>query len=102
MIRRAGGPGTHEQVKYAGSTCESYCTFRNVLDGNGGEYPCCGHHPIHIKCYDAYQPTPLNSIRIAFASQVGTNGIDPALPLTNLSQVSECMRVHIISLSLEF
>ena len=58
-----------------------------------------GHDPYYAKCYDAVAPTPLNSIRVQYASQVGSADVDPELPQTTpITNVSACLRMHSYSL----
>ncbi len=53
--------------------------------------------PHYAKCYDASSSTPLNGIRIAFSSQIGTSGIDPALPgPIAVGNVTACLRMKFI------
>ena len=60
-------------------------------DGLGGLHS--GGDPHYAKCYDSNSPSPLNGIRFAFVSQIGTTNIDPSLPeMTPITNVSACMR----------
>ncbi len=73
-----------------GNTCLSFC-----LDMMK-EAPVCGGGycaALYAKCYDAISPTPLNGIRVAFPSQIGTSGIDPLLPLSlDYRNITRCLR----------
>ncbi len=51
--------------------------------------------PQFAKCWDAYSPSPLNGIRMQYASQVGTALVDPTLPDQNASNWRQCMRMVI-------
>ncbi len=53
-----------------------------------------GEDPYYVRCYDAYNPNPLNGIRAAFVSQTGTTNIDPELPqVDSIYNVTACLRV---------
>ena len=57
-----------------------------------GTNPPCDPHYAH--CWDAYNPNPLNSRRMAFTSQIQTTGYDPSvkqiIPYTN---ITACLRI---------
>ncbi len=72
--------------------CESLCNTgmqAESMDCSGG----CGAHPFYLKCFNALSPTPLNGKRVAFASQVGTTGLDPELLQMPIGNSSICKRM---------
>ncbi len=60
-----------------------------------GGTPCCQCDPYYVKCFTADGSNPANSLRVAFPSQLGTTGIDPAIPpATSITNVSGCLRMN--------
>ncbi len=90
LLRRGGGfdsyyYGTH-------SNCTSFCSIRMQPQSVWTNVPPSGlgDDPQYMKCFDVVTSTPLNGIRLSFASQVGANAIDPFLPQMNISDFNGC------------
>ncbi len=49
-----------------------------------------------MKCFASQSSTPLNGIRLGFASQVATTDIDPNLPQMNVSDYEGCYGIFVI------
>ena len=91
-VRRINGGGRDESVTqewwwrslsavFLLPTCLSFCTLAmNPEKLDGGAPGTVLAHPFHVKCFDGFSASPLNGIRMAFPSQMGTMGIDPTLP----------------------
>ena len=97
-VKRGGGSdGDHEYVGSRDtSSCNAFCNMMMMAGGVGWESGgnTRGEDPYHIKCYDAFGTFPLNGVRVAFPSQLGTTNIDPALPkATPMTNVTACKRV---------
>ncbi len=57
-------------------------------------YNTYGCDPYYVKCYDTDSVSPLNGIRVALPSQIGTTGLDPALPqVSPITNVTACLRM---------
>ncbi len=77
------------------SSCEAFC-YSVMKAGGLGATPYISD-PYFVKCFDVYTSTPLNGRTIAFASQIGTTGVDPSLPsISNLTDTSLCKRIIFI------
>ena len=90
VVRRAGGYGTHYQGGWP--DCKAWCNAKMTPFG-----ACCGPteacDPYHIRCFDSQIPSPSNGLRVAFASQIGTTAVDPALSQMNISDTQSCWRM---------
>ncbi len=97
VIRRSGGGANHTLVKFAGTNCSTFCALRMGFGGACWAIPTFNDSlkcdPHHIKCCDSFSSAPLNSRRVAYASQIGTNEIDPTLSMMNITDVYNCWRM---------
>jgi len=94
IIHRGGGLDGGDYIgQGSGSSCATFCNERMQVNALDAAAYC--PNPFYLKCYDALSFGPLNGIRIAFSSQVGTTLIDSGLPqMTPYNNVSACMRMH--------
>ena len=98
IMYRGGGPdGTDYFITFDTKTnCETLCKsamrvgFNSICRDCGGPGPA---DPRYFKCWDANSPSPLNGIRLQFASQQGTDQLDPNLPVQNVTDWRVCMRI---------
>ena len=98
VLSRGGGPGSTDLVPYYvnwgwgfwPANCSELCAYQStgqgIIDSNG---PGATYYS---KCYEGTTVSPLNNRRLAFASQLGTVGIDPSLPSIN-AQNHSCRRI---------
>ena len=96
MGHRGGANPKDYMANYANAdTCSRLC--ERAMNGSGAHVcpPYCGYDSYYAKCFDGLAPTPLNNIRLAFASQFGTNEIDPDLPQMQVGNVTACMRMNL-------
>ena len=96
MFRGGGGNGNDWLItnKSPGTTCQSFCVAMSTTDS---QCACCSGCVIAFgKCFDAESATPLNRVRIAFASQIETTAVDPGLSLTSdYTNASYCLCIYL-------
>ena len=81
LIETGGGPGGADilTARSGASNCQQHCSWLSTVGYFEGGYEAVSK-AYYSKCYETISSTPLNGIRIAFPSQIGSTGIDPALP----------------------
>ena len=98
MYRGGGDDSTDWVTTYRDTTnCSEMCASVMIVDGLGAypPNPAAAYDPHYIKCYDAGSPMPLNGIRVAFVSQMGTTNVDPGLPqIFPITNITACMRTN--------
>ena len=82
---RGGGPGAPDWLsgKSGAINCTQWCSWIECLNCSTIMNPGSGGLVVparYAKCYERSFTNPKNNQRYAFASQVGTTEIDPALP----------------------
>jgi len=81
LLENGGGPEAIDLINYrSGATnCDQHCTW---LEGAGYFSGCCPttSKTYYSRCWEETAAQPLNGRRYSFPSQIGTTGIDPALP----------------------
>ena len=98
-MHRGGGGGNSDflDIIRTATSCVTLCTNAMNLGGicGSGSVPnTYGCDPYFLKCLNASSPTPLNYIRMQFASQESTEALDPALPqIVPFTNVSACLRI---------
>ena len=93
MSRGGGADGADMLNSYSGAfTCEGFC---NYFEGGALTDSCCPATSViyYAKCYNSSSAIPLNGVRFAFASQIGTIDLDPALARMNTPNKTTCRRV---------
>ena len=97
MARGGGNDGDDwYQANRNLQNCSAFCTSVMQTGGvaNSPVPNFSGENPYHVKCFDGFSLTPLNSIRIAFVSQLGTTQVDPSLPqVDTFTNVTFCLRM---------
>ena len=93
LVRRGGGFQTYYYSSF--SNCSSFCGIRMQPQSVWTPNPPSGvgDDLYYMKCFEALSSIPLNEIRLGFTSQVGTSGIDPALPQMNISDFDACVGI---------
>ena len=105
MVRRDGGKDSGGWygdgdvyppcADFPGDNCSSFCSVR----GSYNTMHCSGSYdtwPYYLKCYDALTSKPQNDIRMQFASQAGTTGIDTTIPQISIGNISFCLRMRLL------
>ena len=95
LVGRGGGPGGVDWLvtpTYSNArNCSELCKYleTTTMDLCAGCVADC----YYAKCFEGNFSVPLNFARFAFASQLGSMGIDPALPQLNAS-LKTCIGIH--------
>ncbi len=83
-----GRGGKGDRAMGANNDCTSFCND-TLSPGFGGRFT---YDPYYIKCYDAYNLYPLNSMRISLDGDTR----DPSIPRMTLWNFSACYRIKLI------
>ena len=92
ILHRSGSSITAFEGGWAafGGNCTAFCARRLEMDSLSAG----GHDPALVLCCDAFSAAPLNGLRVAFPSQMGTADTDPSLPfINNTGQIDQCWRM---------
>ena len=91
LLRRGGGFSSYYYSTF--TNCSKFCALRMQPQSVWTSAPPSGvgDDPEFMKCYEISSSTPLNGIRLSFASQVATTDIDPYLPRMNISDYYGCL-----------
>ena len=91
LLRRGGGFDSYYYATF--SNCSSFCALRMQPQSMWTSTPPSGFgdDPQFLRCFDVEKQTPLNGIRFAFVSQLGTTELDPDLPRMNATDFKGCL-----------
>ena len=95
MAHRGGGTNVEWlATSPTGQNCSALCLFRMQPEYFECSSPCSyGCHPHYLKCYEAISPKPLNTLRLAFPSQIATSDMDASVPqITPYTNITACLR----------
>ncbi len=77
------------------TNCTNLCIVMMRPDGMTIGPSSYGWDPQYAKCYRTDNAIPMNGIRLAFPSQIGTTDVDPLVPqITPITNVSACEGIH--------
>ena len=81
--------------------CTAFCRERTGYNcWDGVDPPNALNY--YLKCYEVVTDLPLNHLRMAFLSQIGSTDIDPIIPEMSLGNYSFCISIKLIFLHLCF